>query len=154
VKEIFLFCCFTGLRWSDYHTLSEKDFVTIEGKPYIEKQAVKGEAQDYGSFFVPTSLHPFVGEMIEKYGTNNLPKLSNQKINKTLKALQSYPDVDPNSTFEWTHHTARRTFVNWCRNSLHYEAEAVQVFVGHATREMLDDYATVNKNKIIDLFRK
>lgn len=152
VKEIFLFCCFTGLRWSDYDALTEKDFVVIGGKQYIDKQAEKGESQDYGVFFVPTFLHPFVGEMIEKYGTNNLPKLSNQKINKTLKALQTY--VDEESTWEWTHHTARRTFIHWCRNTLHHDTETVQVFVGHSTEEQLNEYAMLDKTKVINLFRK
>lgn len=152
VKEIFLFCCFTGLRWSDYNALSDKDFVEIEGKIYIDKQAEKGETQDYGEFFVPTFLHTFVGQMIEKYGKNNLPKLSNQKINKTLKALQTY--VDEESSWEWTHHTARRTFIHWCRNTLHHDTETVQVFVGHSTEEQLNEYAMLDKTKVINLFKK
>lgn len=43
--DAFLFCCYTGLRYSDFTNLSEKNIVTMNGKPWIVFNSVKTGAE-------------------------------------------------------------------------------------------------------------
>lgn len=43
--DAFLFCCYTGLRYSDFISLTEKNIIMIEGNPWIIYRTIKTEIE-------------------------------------------------------------------------------------------------------------
>lgn len=95
VRDVFCFCCFTGLRYSDVHKLT-KSSVT-NGK--IEIVTLK----DVDKIYI--EINKYSQAIIEKYkdidGERLLPVLSNQKYNKYLKTLGELAELNEEITDVW-----------------------------------------------------
>lgn len=79
VRDLFVFSCVTGLRFSDVQNLKQSN---IQGE-FLKLRAVKTGKADQ-SFIIP--LNPISKTIIQKY-EGDLPKISNQKVNAYLKEL-------------------------------------------------------------------
>lgn len=86
VKDIFLFCSFTGLAYVDVAGLTSNDLVTNNGELWIKKARTKTNNMCHIPILKPAL------SILEKYnyldratGQNLLPVLSNQKMNAYLK---------------------------------------------------------------------
>ena len=121
VRDLFVFQCFTGVRFSDIENLSQDD---IKGSWWhLRTQKTKDIIQ------IP--LNRFALSILAKYGDweKPLPVISNQKMNKYLKELCKEAEIDErvkvvkykgNERLEKTYkkyevigsHTARRTFIS------------------------------------------
>lgn len=109
-RDIFLFCCYTGLRYSDMQSL-RKDEVTIDtkGKYHVNFEMEKVERANY----LPLSVL-FNGKavrIIEKYlheGKREtiFPKITNQALNRSLKSL----GLVVNPKVKFSSHLGRHTF--------------------------------------------
>ena len=90
VRDVFLFCCFTGLRYSDVYNLRKSDIK--DGQ--IEITTIK--THDY----LVIELNDHSRAILEKYedvhfeGDKALPVISNQKMNTYLKELGKLADID------------------------------------------------------------
>ena len=90
VREVFLFCCFTGLRYSDVYNLRKSDIK--DGQ--IEITTIK--THDY----LVIELNDHSRAILEKYedihfeGDKALPVISNQKMNTYLKELGKLAGID------------------------------------------------------------
>ncbi|WP_298486200.1 site-specific integrase [uncultured Maribacter sp.] len=109
VKDIFIFCCFTGLAYADVKKLSKNDIVIgINGEPWIKTNRVKTNTRSN----IP--VLPMAQAILDKYqelpdiltGELLLPVLSNQKTNSYLKEIADACEISKNLTF----HLARHTF--------------------------------------------
>lgn len=82
VRDLFVFGCYVGLRYSDYSNVKPENIVVIEGDKYIKMKTQKtGEL-----VYIP--CNPIVLEIFKKYqnNPNSLPKsLHNVKFNAYLK---------------------------------------------------------------------
>lgn len=103
VRDIFAFCCFTGLSYIDVKNLRKEDFFNIDNEIVIRKQR-----QKTGVWYnIP--LLPITIKILEKYKNTPLPNnellpiLSNQKCNSYLKEIADVCGITKNLTF----HTAR-----------------------------------------------
>jgi len=89
VRDCFVFCCFTGLAYTDVKKLTHDDFVTgIDGELWINTKRTKTKTKS-NIPVLPTALM-----ILEKYEdsphlVNNkvLPVLTNQKMNAYLKEI-------------------------------------------------------------------
>lgn len=161
VRDVFLFCCFTGLRYSDVAKLTHADvkegFIDI-----VTKKTVDG---------IRIELNKHSQAILDKYkgkeykGDKVFPVISNQRMNEYLKELCEVCGIDTptkvvyflgNERIEETYpkfalvstHCGRRTFVvNALR--LGIPAEVIIRWTGHADYKSMKPYI-----KIVDELKK
>jgi len=129
VRDVFLFTCYTSLRYSDAILLKMSDIITTDDyKRLISIQMEKTKE----SLYVP--LIPSAQAIIDKYADDParkvqgyvLPRYSNQKLNAYLKVLGTMA----NTSQELTHHVARHTFATAALNQ-GMPIEVVQKILRH-----------------------
>lgn len=157
VRDVFLFCCFTGLRYSDVKKLTRfdiRDGVIV----FVTKKTVDG---------IRVELNKHSQAILDKYkdvpfpGHSALPVISNEKMNAHLKDLGKLAGIETPTRIvyfirnerheelfpKWqlmTTHVARRTFVvNALR--LGIPPEVIMRWTGHSSFESMKPYM-----KIID----
>lgn len=142
VRDVFVFCCFTGLAFIDVKTLTPKDIETgIDGDPWIRKQRNKSKQWAH----IP--LLPVAKQIIEKYKYTPesqrkgvlLPVLSNQKMNAYLKEIADLCGITKNLTT----HCARHTFATTVTLANHISMESVSKMLGHSSLNMTQKYARI-----------
>lgn len=159
VRDVFCFCCFTGLRYSDAYNLRVANLC---------------EGGDYGMICITTQktadrleipVTRYAHEILEKYkgipfeNGKLLPVISNQKMNDYLKELCQLAGIDSIVTktyykgterideakpkYEYmSSHAARRTFV--CTALLQgIPAEVVMKITGHKSYEIMKPYIEI-----------
>jgi site-specific recombinase XerD len=157
VRDVFCFCCFTGLRYSDVFNLKHSDIK--EGHISI----ITKKTTD--SLFIP--LNKYSKSILDKYsdvnfeGNKALPVISNQKMNEYLKAMakdagfeepqtvttfkghERITDILPKYELIGTH-TGRRTFIT---NSLTMgiPAEVVMKITGHSDYKAMKPYIKITQ---------
>ncbi|MDT0678351.1 site-specific integrase [Autumnicola musiva] len=148
VKDIFLFCCFTGLSYADVEKLSAKEVVTgFDGNQWIKTKRTKTKTRSS----VP--LLPTAEAILEKYSTHPevneerlLPVLSNQKTNAYLKEIADICGINKNLTF----HLARHTFATTVTLSNGVPIESVSKMLGHKNLQTTQHYAKILDRKVSD----
>lgn len=154
VRDLFVFSCFTGLRYSDTQSITNKDVILSEKESYIYK------SQDKTSEVVHIPLIPEAIDIIRKYETNErmitgnlLPKISNQKLNSYLKNVAELSGIDKLLTF----HISRHTFATYLINE-GVPLEIVQKMLGHKNIRTTQIYAKIStttiSNQIHNAFSK
>lgn len=166
VKDKFLFCCFTSLRYSDMEALTWSnvhdeylDVVTIK-----TNDPIRIELNDYSK------------EILAKYPRKDeyvFPPITNQRMNEYIKELGQLAGIDTpititfycgNERIEETHpkyelmssHTARRTFI--CNAlMLGIAPNIVMKWTGHSDYNAMKPYIEIADNakkKAMSLFNK
>lgn len=139
VRDIFVFCCYTGLAYADVQKLKRVDIVIgHDGEKWIHTERVKTDT----STRVP--LLPQVLKIVDSYKDHPycvnqcklLPVMSNQKMNEYLKEIADRCEINKKMTF----HTARHTFATTVTLANGVPIETVSKMLGHKNPE---DYATV-----------
>ena len=119
VRDIFLFCCFTGLAYADVKKLRRWDLVTgIDGEQWI---SIKRQKTDTPSR-IP--LLPEASILMQRYADHPncensgrvLPVLSNQKMNSYLKEIADVCSINKPITFSYcpTHICDHCNAFKWC----------------------------------------
>ncbi|WP_010662910.1 site-specific integrase [Marinilabilia salmonicolor] len=147
VRDIFLFCCYTGLAFSDVKTLKPEHLTTDkDGFLWIYKKRQK--THQMSTIFVIDAAR----RLLEKYQDKPelldkgilLPVLSNQKMNSYLKEIADLCGiVKPIST-----HTARHTFATTVALENDMPLEVVSKTLGHSNIKMTQRYARTTENLI------
>ncbi len=141
VRDAFLFCCRTGLRYSDYVRLANEHFRLIGEETWIEMQMKK----THQMVRVPlTALTPLVGE------AGNHPAIPrNPLTNQQLKQIVEKAHITKRVTF----HTARHTFATLLL-AKGVPITTVQALLGHSSVRTTQRYAEVKQSTILnDLHR-
>ncbi len=142
VRDVFVFCCFTGLAFVDVKSLCLKDLETgFDGNPWIKKQRHKSKQWAH----IP--LLPLAKQIIDKYSTNPdcirkgvlLPVLTNQKMNAYLKEVADLCGITKNLTT----HCARHTFATTVTLANKISMESVSKMLGHSSLAMTKKYARI-----------
>ncbi|MDR2835413.1 MAG: site-specific integrase [Bacteroidales bacterium] len=161
VRDVFCFCCFTGLRFSDVKKLKKTD-VKTDYINVITKKTVD---------LLKIELNDYSRKLLQKYkdikleDDKALPVISNTKMNEHLKELGKMVGINEqqrivyfigNQRFEETYpkykllttHTGRRTFVV---NSFYLgiPAEVIMKWTGHSDYNSMKPYI-----KIVDELKK
>ena len=148
VRDILVFCCFTGLAFSDVKTLSQEHLVTDnEGALWIRKQRIKTN----NMCNIP--LLDIPQRILEKYENHPvcqkkgvlLPVLSNQKMNTYLREIADVCGIKKTITT----HTARHTFATVTCLANGVTIENVAKMLGHSDTKMTLQYAKVLDKSIL-----
>lgn len=141
VKDVYLFCCFTGLAFVDVKSLSYSDIQDIDGKLWIKKRRQK--TKNWCNIPI---LEPAI-QIMNKYKNhpvcikNNrvLPVLTNQKMNAYLKEIADLCGINK----KLSTHTARHTFATTVTLANSISIEVVSKMLGHSSINMTKKYARV-----------
>jgi integrase len=157
VRDFFIIGCFTGgARFSDWMRIDPTQIqTTSDGTQILTITTTK--TKQTVSF---PMTHPYVQNILKKYGTNFPKPLSNQKTNEYLKAIGKLASIDTQITkiaypsgvrtetsvekyTEIATHTARRSFAT---NSYLQGTPLSQIryATGHSTEKQLLAYIKVN----------
>ncbi len=132
VRDLFVFCAYTGLSYSDsqifdFKTMTEKlkDYIYIDGR----------RVKTGNTYFTP--ILPPAMEVLEKYGYQ-LPHISNQKANDFLHLIESRLKFRKPLTM----HVARHSFATL---ALSYDIpiENVARMLGHSNIKTTQIYAHI-----------
>jgi site-specific recombinase XerD len=148
VKDVYLFCCFTGLAFVDVSSLEAKDIIKKGNQYWIKKQRKKTK-----NWCNIPLLAPAIN-ILEKYRNNAecikngvlLPVISNQKTNSYLKEIADVTGIKKNLST----HTARHTFATTVTLANQVSMEVVSKMLGHSSLDMTKKYARV----VDDLVKK
>lgn len=145
VKDVFLFGCYTGMRFSDLYNLKKNDVLNDSVRFYITKN------HQTTWHFVP--LIPKAKEILYRYkniaGEKALPVISNQKTNGYLKLVMQEIDlneslmirekkadgrIEENEYKKWeliSCHTSRKSFISFAiENGM--EESVIKSLTGHS----------------------
>lgn len=169
VRDVFCFCCFTSLRYSDVENLKRSDIKNGELQITTIKtdDTLTIELNDYSSAL----LAKYANEI---YPENKaLPVISNQKMNDHLKQLGEVCGLDTPITITYykgaqrfdevypkyellTTHCGRRTFI--CNAlTLGIAPTTVMKWTGHSDYKSMQPYidvAAAEKKKAMSLFNR
>lgn len=158
VRDVFCFCCFTGLRYSDVAKLSRDDI--RGGSIYVVTQktadALKIELNDFSTAILKKWDH--VAFPLRRA----LPVISNQKMNDQLKVAAMYAGLDSNQRIVYfkgstrfedvfplhaviSTHCGRRTFIV---NAFYLgiPAEVIMRWTGHKNYSSMKPYIKIVDN--------
>jgi site-specific recombinase XerD len=141
VKDIFLFSCFTGLRFNDVINL-DADKVHQTQSGYYEVTFKQQKTNDYASLPL---IRPAL-EIYRKYDQDfrkitgkAFPSYSNQKFNAYLKEIADLSKI--NFDRPLTHHVARHTFATTVCIENDIPIEIVSKWLGHKKLQTTNVYA-------------
>ena len=139
VRDIFLFCCFTGYDYSTTAALTDKNIVTDDdGSIWIETHRIKtGTLSKVKLLDIPLSI-------LKKYelkrdGDFLLPVMSNAKYNLYLKEIASICGIEKNVTS----HLARHTFATTVTYANGVSIESISKMLGHTKISTTQIYARI-----------
>jgi site-specific recombinase XerD len=147
VRDIFIFCCYTGLAYADVKKLTREEITTgIDGKKWIWTSRQKTDSATR----VPLMARAL--EILERYKDDPqcvnqgrlLPVLSNQKMNNYLNEIADACSITKKMTF----HTARHTFATTVTLSNGVPIETVGKMLGHKNLKTTQHYARILDLKV------
>ncbi|WP_407406102.1 site-specific integrase [Chryseobacterium sp.] len=142
VADMFIFCCYTGLAYTEMATLKESNIQTgfDDNKwLYIRRQKTKK------SYEVPLLTKAF--DILDKYKTEDqlLPIVSNQRFNSYLKEIAEIVGISK----VLTHHIARKTFASTILLYNDVPMEIVSELLGHSEIGITQQhYAKIVKERV------
>lgn len=139
VRDIFLFCCFTGFDYSTTAALTDKNLVVDDdGSLWIETHRIKtGTPSKVKLLDIPLSI-------LKKYelrrdGNFLLPVMSNAKYNLYLKEIAAACEIQKNVTS----HLARHTFATTVTYANGVSIESISKMLGHTKLSTTQIYARI-----------
>lgn len=157
-RDLFLIGAFTGLRVSDYNTLTKENFKNVNGVEMLVKRTQKTNQE------VKIPLHPIVKTILAKNNGNPPKKLPEQYINELIKEIAESAEIDGVEYIEVTKggltteikkyrfqlvytHTARRSF---CTNAYLMGMPTIDIMQisGHRTETAFMKYIKVTKEEV------
>jgi site-specific recombinase XerD len=145
VRDVFIFCCFTGLAYVDVFKLKQENIRKgIDGDRWIFTNRQKTKTRSS----VP--LLSTAVEIVDRYSANKvclnkgllLPVPSNQKMNEYLKEIADLCGIEK----KLTSHIARHTFATTVTLLNGVPIESVSKMLGHTNIRTTQHYA-----KILDI---
>lgn len=134
-KDVFEFCCYTGLRYGDAFNLTKDDISNNTLR--IEQGKVKA--------FVDIPLMERALEILKKYDYENskgkiFPNRENQTCNRDVKIIAKKAGIKKNLTFHISRHTFGTRLAENSMNAFH-----IQELMGHGSIRTTERYIKTNK---------
>ncbi len=127
VAAMFIFCCYTGLRFSDAVALTAANITETENGPAMLFTTKKTKSQQ---------LVPLLPQAVELLQLVLGKTYSNQYYNRTLKEIAKVAGIGK----DVTSHLARHTFAT-LGSSKGIKLEVMQALLGHANIKTTQGYA-------------
>jgi len=139
VRDIFVFCCMTGLAYIDCFNLTPEQILKDDqGNFYIKRKRQKTKVM------ATIPLNDISLSILEKYKFK-LPVLTNQKMNSYLKEIQDICGLKKNLTCHVSRHSAAVLLLNHGVN-----LNTVSKVLGHSNVTMTQHYAKLLDKTIIN----
>ena len=143
VLDAFLFCCYVGLRFSDFCQLKQSNFIKVNGKRWLHFKSVKTGIE----LRLPLHLL-FEGKalaILDRYNIAEFASLgSNSEVNKALSVIVGMARIKKHVTY----HTARHT----CATLLIHQGvpiTTVQKLLGHTSVKTTEIYSEILSSTIL-----
>lgn len=143
VLDAFLFCCYVGLRFSDFCQLTPANFIRVNGKKWLHFKSIKTGIE----LRLPLHLL-FEGKalsILDRYDITEFANLgSNCETNRALAEITALARIKKHVTY----HTARHT----CATLLIHQGvpiTTVQKLLGHTSVKTTEIYSEILSNTII-----
>lgn len=143
VLDAFLFCCYVGLRFSDFCQLKQSNFIKVNGKKWLHFKSIKTGIE----LRLPLHLL-FEGKalsILDRYNIAEFASLgSNSEVNKALSVIVGMARIKKHVTY----HTARHT----CATLLIHQGvpiTTVQKLLGHTSVKTTEIYSEILSNTIV-----
>lgn len=143
VLDAFLFCCYVGLRYSDFCQLTPANFIRVNGKKWLHFKSIKTGIE----LRLPLHLL-FEGKalsILDRYNIAEFASLgSNSEVNKCLAQISEMARIKKHITY----HTARHT----CATLLIHQGvpiTTVQKLLGHTSVKTTEIYSEILSNTIV-----
>ena len=143
VLDAFLFCCYVGLRYSDFCQLTPANFIRVNGKKWLHFKSVKTGIE----LRLPLHLL-FEGKalaILDRYNIAEFASLgSNSEVNKALSVIAGMARIKKHITY----HTARHT----CATLLIHQGvpiTTVQRLLGHTSVKTTEVYSEILSSTIV-----
>ena len=135
IKDMFVFCCYTGLAFKEMTNLKKQDIIVdFDEQLWIRIKRSKTDR----SYKVP--LLPKALEIMKKYEEDNndyvFPRMSNVKFNLYLKEIADLVGIE----FNLTHHIARKTFATTVLLYNGISLDIVSKLLGHSKLQTTQDH--------------
>ena len=134
VKDLFIFCCYTGLAYHEMANLKKEHIVNgFDGNEWIQMKREKTGKM------ISVPLLPKAKAIMDNYkevGNLALPKFSNQKINSYLKEIAAIVGIKK----PISHHMARKTFASTVLLYNDVPMEIVSELLGHSSMKITQEY--------------
>lgn len=142
IRDMFVFCCYTGLPFNEMTHLEDKHIIIgFDKNQWIEMKREKTQKT------ISIPLLSKSKEIINKYSYDDnkyiFPKISNQKFNSYLKEIAEIVGIEKNLT----HHTARKTFASTVLLYNDVPMEIVSELLGHSKISTTQEYYAKVVNK-------
>lgn len=141
VLRYFLFCCYTGLRYSDIRTLKYKDIVNdiISIRMHKTEEYVRIPLIEKAKILMPKNSY---------FSNQNIFKvLTDQPTNRYLKEIMTTASINKYISFYYSRHTFATTGAE-----LGIPFEAIKEFLGHSNMQTTMIYAKLtDKLKIKEM---
>lgn len=146
-RDIFLFCCYTGLAYIDlFHLTPDNILLGIDGGTWLKTTRQKTDVKVSVPLLTPAL------DLLTKYKDDRslqkqgriLPCPSNQKVNEYLKEIGKLCGFRKNLTF----HLARHTFATSVTLNNGIPLETVSKMLGHTKLSTTQVYIHVLERKI------
>lgn len=149
IRDLFLFSCYTGLRYSDLITLRTSDIKRVHGKIWLLKETLKT-----GGYAKIPLFSLFGGKglkLIEEYGTiERLADVgSNSDTNRELKLLGTKCRIK--TSLHW--HLARHTFISILAKK-GVSLPIIMQIVNHTKSDTTRNYMDINSNDVGKIINK
>lgn len=143
VLDAFLFCCYVGLRFSDFCQLTPSNFIRVNGKRWLHCKSIKTGIE----LRLPLHLL-FEGKALAILDRNCITEFaslgSNSEVNKALSVITSMARIKKHVTY----HTARHT----CATLLIHQGvpiTTVQKLLGHTSVKTTEIYSEILSSTIL-----
>lgn len=144
VRDVFIFCCYSGLSFGDVFNLKKTDITTtFDCKEWVFIRRAKTDVVAH----IPLLKIPC--DIIDKYRVSHnedtlFPMKCNQKTNEYLKEIADLCGITKNLTF----HVARYTFANLMLN-YGVSLESLGRMMGHRTIRTTQGYAKITDRRVM-----
>ncbi|HCT31505.1 MAG TPA: recombinase [Bacteroidales bacterium] len=151
VKDMFLFSCYTGLRFSDVSALSKDSFVVIDGKEWLKLTMQKVKESISLPLYALFNNKP--SEIVKPYIQPDrqyiFDDLTNQYVNRCLKEIADLAKVNKLITFHMARHTQATYLL-----SKGLPIVVIQKILGHKKLATTQIYSKIQDPTIVNELNK
>jgi integrase len=147
-KDIFVFCCLTGLSYIDAKNLQANNLTTLENGDQIISSHRQKTNQKFTAYLLDTAkqiLSIYQDHPVCVQKGVLLPVLSNQKMNDYLKVIAAHLKIDKDISC----HIARYTFITTVAISNGMTTPITAAIAGHSNTRMTDAYTKLTEMEVV-----
>jgi len=151
VRDSFVFCCYTGLSYSDVKRLKMSQISESKGIKIVLYNRKKNDRES--GFLLLDEPVAIIDKYAEERKILNsdlvMPVFSNQQSNKALKTIQKLAGIDPDR-INLTFHVSRHTFASTVTLREGLDISRVSKAMGHSSIKQTEHYAELLPDNVIE----